>query len=158
MSAFTLSLLLPSLLLASALPPTANVSPSMTPSLNNFPPICYPPQPYVYLIVPPDCTGAFVVLGNTDQYHKSRNWSLPYNRVWASPTGKCQIRLHPVKFEAEDDFSPSMIAEKAGQVYKRCVTGGDHLGGKVPVGFREVFEVTITNPDDGPPRAIHGDA
>ncbi len=63
-----------------------------------------------------------------------------------------------MKFEAEDDFSPSMIAEKAGQVYKRCVTGGDHLGGKVPVGFREVFEVTITNPDDGPPRAIHGDA
>jgi hypothetical protein len=63
-----------------------------------------------------------------------------------------------VAFGAEDFFSPLVIAEKAGQVFRRCVTDGDNLGGKVPVGFREVFEVVITNPDDGPPWAIHRDA
>lgn len=45
---------------------------------------------------------------------------------------------------ARDVFKLALIADSASEIIDRCMTGFDHDGGRVTIGPREMFAVTVS--------------
>ncbi len=139
-----------------ALPPVFNLAPPHSNTTTHplaVDTFCYSNSQYTKPIVADECDAALRVLRRAPNAYDDRFWSVPLaeRRFLGRWSNKyCSIEVVGWTSTAEDWFSTNDVAVRAEEIIQKCVARKWHLGGRVEVGVKKMFQVVVIRKDEIP--------